>query len=237
MTKNRKNAQRSMRNRTGGKSRARPSAAPQSNQEKLGGDASSSRGLSIIPEPRGLHEMKYSYVPLTTSFTQIKTSVVSTDCCVLIPQGTDKVNRIGDEIFVRYVEVVGQLVGGQANTVADDARNVVRLSLIENILGTIWSPANFTVQNILDRRSVGGLVKTLYDEVISLNTPGRDTTGYLPACTMVSRRIKVGRKFTFKDAAGAGSPFTLSLVACSDSSVAPWPGFVNGQLLIAFEDA
>jgi hypothetical protein len=203
-----------------------------------GGEASSSSGLSVMPRLRGLHELKYATLDLTANFNQIKTNVTSNlELSTLIAQGTGLNNRVGNEVLVKYVEFVGQLVGGQANTVADDARNVVRLTLVSAIIGTIWSAANYSTTKVLEKRTISGLMHVYYDELISLNTPGRDTTGYLPACTMFSRRVRVNKRMSWFAASGGATPVGLALVGSSDSSIVPFPGFTSGTLVIAFEDA
>jgi hypothetical protein len=180
-------------------------------------------------------ELKIASNSLITNFSSISSAVAQIDLSTLITQGLDVYQRIGRDVHIHYVEFAGQLVGGQANVVLDDARNVVRLSLLYCNPGGVTG-ANYNAGAVLDPRFMTGLEKVYYDELISLVTPGRDSTGYLPACAVVSRRIPVNRSLTWVTNAWA-QPNTLILAACSDSAAVPNPGFSSGALLIAYTDA
>jgi hypothetical protein len=205
------------------------------NSENNGGGAASGSGC-VIPRAvfRG-SELKVASQSIITNFASVSSAVAQVDLSTLITQGLDVFQRIGRAVHVHYVEFCGQLVGGQANVVADDNRNTARVSLLYANPGGVTS-SNYNVGAILDPRFMTGLERVYYDEVFSLASPGRDSTGYLPACALVSRRVPVNKTLTWVSNAWS-QPNTLILCACSDSAIVPNPGFTAGALLIAFTDA
>jgi hypothetical protein len=182
-------------------------------------------------------ELKYTAARLDTWFPSIPTGVINYDIPSLIASGATISTRIGRSIFATDLAINGVLAGGQTNTVADDAHNSVRIAVVSALTGLTWSAGTFNLSTILDPRQMVGLDHVYFDKVFTLVSPGRDSTGYLPALMNVCERIKIQRKFNYaSDAATVCSPNDLYLIACSDSSVVPHPGFISGSFVFYFTD-
>jgi hypothetical protein len=185
---------------------------------------------------RGL-ELKHKDLPLVTNFASVGTGGAIVDLCSGIQQGLDTYNRVGRSILVSRIHLVGTLVGGQANTAPDDDRNVFRLSI-----GTGWPAAPlltggyYTLDSVLDPRTLPGLIKPFYDKTMVLAAPGRDSTGYLEAVREVAIDIRPNVYCNFTSTTVSG-PISFFLWCLSDSSGVPNPGFVNGVVSVEFTDA
>jgi hypothetical protein len=194
--------------------------------------------VDTYPQPTeiGGREVKFFSETLTSYFASVGTTPVSRDLFAYIAQGTDVANRLGRSIRSESVVIRGVICGGQVNVATDDNRNSFRVSLIECVPGT--SPSSFTLNVVPDVRLVAGFQRIIWDKVIDLETPGKDSTGYLPALVPFSLRIpyrKLMRYTTSSTAPTTGS--TLMLVCSSDSSAVAHPGFVDGTWTVYFTDA
>lgn len=156
-----------------------------------------------------------------------------------ILQGTDFTQRIGRAIKLTAFRLNGQLIGGQTNSAVDEQRNVFRIALVEMNAGVAPAAATFNVESTIDPRYVPGLVKVWYDHLFSLVSPGRDSTGYMPACRAVSiPEIRLDKVISYTGTV-ASSESNTSFYAwfISDSIAVPNPGFENGSMQLQFTDA
>jgi hypothetical protein len=183
-------------------------------------------------------ELKWWPTDLVGFFGSVSTTPSTRDTVAYIISGTDFNQRIGRTVHLTSLELSGQLVGGQANSVTDENRNCFRLSVVECVSGLTWNTASYNVNTVFDARTFGGIMRVLYDEVFTLVSPGRDTTGYLPAVVAVHRKIRLNKTVNFALAtAVAPFPYTILIVACSDSGAVPHPGFTVGQAVLRYTDA
>jgi len=156
-----------------------------------------------------------------------------------IAQGLDFTERIGRTIIIKSFQLMGQLIGGQSNSAVDENRNVFRIALVAMNPSVALAAATFSVESIIDKRYVPGLIKVYYDKMFSLASPGRDTTGYLPACKMVSiPRIPLNIRVEYtSNIATSESGTALWVWFISDSVAVPHPGFESGAMAIQYADA
>lgn len=181
-------------------------------------------------------EVKFYSEALTSYFASVSTTTVFRDLFAYIAQGTDINNRLSRSIKSEWVVIRGTLMGGQSNLATDDNRNSFRVSLVEVVPGT--SPSGFGLSTVPDVRLTAGFQRIVWDKVIELESPGKDSTGYMPAIVPFSLKIpyrKLMRYTTSSTAPTTGS--TLMLIASSDSAVASNPGFVDGTWTVFFTDA
>lgn len=180
--------------------------------------------------------MKFYSEVMTNYFASIGTTPVYRDLFAYIAQGTDMANRLGRSIQAECVVIRGTIVGGQVNVATDDNRNSFRVSLVEVVPGT--APTGFTLNVVPDVRNIAGFQRIVWDKVVQLETPGKDSTGYMPAIVPFSLKLpyrKLMRYTTSSTAPTTGS--TLMLVMSSDSSAVANPGFVDGTWTVFFTDA
>lgn len=183
-------------------------------------------------------EMKVAALQLATIMPSISTSGKLTDLCQ-ISEGDDFFNREGRSIFVDGIDIVGQLVGGQSNISADEQRNAVRLVVVEGSPQLTLSSfvTAWPLGQAADLRNLGGVSRVLCDELVYLNSPGRDTVGYMPASVVISKHINIKTTLYYTSNVATGISFkSLYIFALSDSSIAPNPGFVNGFINLHFVD-
>lgn len=218
-------------------SRRRSPAGMAGGVESIGG-SSSAPGLFINQVMSRRTEQKWWLTDMVANFASVSTTPSTRDAVAYIVCGNDYNNRIGRTIHLNSLEFSGQLCGGQANSVTDENRNVFRLSVIECISGLTWSSGSYNVSTVLDPRIFGGIMRVLYDEVFTLVSPGRDTTGYLPAVVAVHRKVRLNKTVNFSlSTAVAPFPYTILIVACSDSGAVPHPGFTAGSAVTRYTDA
>jgi hypothetical protein len=186
-------------------------------------------GLSISDPARRGEEMKY--VPLVLP-TSVSTTV--SNVSLGVGAGAEVTQRIGRTVVYKRLHLCAQLTGGQTNVVADDARNSFRIVIADADIGVT---PTFTLNDILDPRFIAGLQKVYYDKTFSLATPGRDSTGYLPASREIFIDVPVDKIQTyFGSATNAQSRSSLCMFCVSDSVAVPSPGFTNGGAYVTFTD-
>jgi hypothetical protein len=170
-----------------------------------------------------------------TPFTSVSTGVSSFDLTGQIIGGTDLNQRIGRAIHAHYVVVDWIVQGGQVNLAADDNVNTIRFSLCDAF--NVAPGANYSLTIRADPRLIIGTSKFYWDKLLQLESSGRDSTGYMPAVSHVRATVPINRKYTYT---GAGAyvcaPETLSLLAISDSVVAPSPGVTSGAITLYYTD-
>jgi hypothetical protein len=173
---------------------------------------------------------------VSTLPTSISTTSYITNLTSPLTEGTDYQNRLGRQVHWKHFHLSGQLVGGQSNLGTDENRNAVRLVVADIVAG---STPSITLSSILDPRtaSQAGLIKVHFDRTFSLESPGRDSTGYMPSCREVVLNVPINRVQEFYGTgSGSGVGMNTVLFSVSDSAVVPNPGFVNGSSYLMFED-
>jgi len=178
-------------------------------------------------------EIKVHFVNPPTSIT---TAGWTVDLCNGIAQGTNWTDqRIGNRIHVVHFAIDAVLSGGQANVITDDNRNTIRMALVRASPGVSWS--GFTLNSVLDPRLISGLAHVYFDRVFTIQSPGRDTVGYMPAVRIIREKIRVAFNTVFTGTGTATQSFqTLWLLFVSDSAAPPSPGFVSGGLNLQYLD-
>jgi len=188
-----------------------------------------------LPTP----ETKLVEIALSGTFSSISNSWTELEL-TNIAQGIADYQRIGDHITSRYFSLQGTLVGGQSNLATDDNRNVVRIVLAWwDGRSTTPCASNSVVINdriALDDTTGIGLMKILYDRTLTLNSPGRDSTGYMPAQRFVKFSRRLLRRVPYTGSNGQTGNRKLILSIISDSLVASNPGFVMGRAIFKFMD-
>jgi len=155
-----------------------------------------------------------------------------------IAEGTDFNQRIGREIVLDTVRVAGLLLGGQTNIATDDSYNHCRIVIIEAIHGfTSGSLGAVGVLGIIDPRSVQGVKRVIHDVCYKEDTPGRDSTGYVPSVQWVKEHANLGMHVKYTSAAGADSNMYEPYICfVTDSGLPSNPGFSDGAIVVAFHD-
>jgi len=167
------------------------------------------------------------------------TSPVYQNVGPLIQMGTDASQRVGREVFVKSLEFNGTLEGGQSNLATDDNHNTVRFIVCTGTPSSLGSSisSNFSVSYYLNQRGLPGLERVLYDQTWELMSPGRDSTGYMPALAKFKVRVPINQKLTWTGSSGNATFRDIYFAAVSDSSAAPNPGFTYGYVTVNFVDA
>lgn len=185
-------------------------------------------------------ETKFTTANTSTSFASISTNWSEVDL-TNIGQGVTATTRVGQEIDLRGVRINGVMVGGQTNVALDDNRNIVRivLALWDTKTATPCQTNGVTLSALLNNKvpSGTGLIKKYMDRIITLNSPGRDSTGYMPAQRYIKIYKRLARKIKYSTTAGTTAQTKLVLSMLSDSVAVPNPGFVSGDLSVYFDDA
>jgi len=151
--------------------------------------------------------------------------------------GTGITNRIGQKIRLTGLAWKGLIVGGQSNSVADESYNQFRVALMrtENTfsassLSAVTLLMPITKVNTTDLRSV------MLDKIYLLQSPAKNSTGFMPATKQVSGYKKLNIPVTFKSGSVlADSELNFGFI--SDSSGIPNPGISGGWLKLYFKDA
>jgi len=186
-------------------------------------------------ELKGNEAKFYSYTLATMG--AITTTPNGVNMCSNIIQGLQFYsNRVGSLIELHSFGLRATLVGGQSNIVTDDAYNTVRL--VVAVTEPACTFATLTMNSILGPRDQSGVHQVLYDKVITLSSPGRDSVGYLPAVKTVSLNLPLRNLRVRFTGAGANtvSNETILIGVVSDSAAAPSPAFVSGQALLYYSD-
>jgi len=184
-------------------------------------------------------ELKLYPVTLSATFGGVSTTGTALSVTGLISQGTGVSQRIANSIRLLSMGWEGQLVGGQSNISTDDQRNCFRITVARlNKGATATFLASYTVNQVLDSRYIAGLRHVLYDKVISMASPGKDSTGYMPACVVSRGALRFNEIVNYTGTGtDAESTDIIVLAMVSDSNVVPNPGFTSGSLVLRFADA
>ena len=188
-------------------------------------------------------ENKFHYGTLVTPFASV-TSTWIEQAFGLIGRGTEVKRRIGNSITVKSIQLEMVIVGGAVNSVADDARNTIRMVLASwdgdsnTPLGTATWNMDYPIRRTLGP-TASNMLKKYYDKYITIPSIGPDDTGYMPGMRKVSfyKYFKKGYKMNFADSTENYPDKRLILSMISDSGVVPNPGVTNGYYVITYEDA
>ena len=148
--------------------------------------------------------------------------------------------RIGRKIVMTGIELRGVLRHGATNSTFDDKYNVVRIIIgVAPYQPGVFQPlGSLSLHEPLERvRNQGQLIsKKLYDRVITLQSPGPDSTGYMPHLKTIRIKRRMRLPVLFADD-GANYPDKVLFIAIkSDSSAAPNPAFVQGWIKFTWKD-
>lgn len=187
-------------------------------------------------------------VAITDNFNSISSGTSWSERHLLdgIQENNDISGRIGRRINLTSFYFDGILGGGQNNVALDDRVNVVRivLGLWTRGLTTPCATNSFAMSSVINRAGytvTGGasLIRKFRDFKVVLRSPGRDSTGYLPAIKRIRIYVKFKKPLQFIFAnSGASNDvdkmFVLSML--SDSGAIPNPGFVSGSWYLKWVD-
>jgi hypothetical protein len=205
--------------------------------------ASTSSPSALVAPQRYLRtgqEMKFFERPLTSSpFASISTTPAYVFLGSQVIGGTDVMQRIGRAITCKELRIGAVLAGGQTNSGLDDEYDTVRM--IVAICSTAFAPSSSTLVagGFLDPRTLPGLGRVLYDRHFTLTSPGKDTTGYIPAVRNINLRIPL-HNFVIEYTGTGTNVASLNdivLICVSDSVLAANPGFVVGRAVLLFTDS
>jgi len=168
-----------------------------------------------------------SIASISTTATMIDMSGITT--------GATVVTRLGSRIFVKDVLLDLAFIGGQSNLATDDNRNLLRVAIVDSVYP---ATGTFNVSALLDSREMLGVTHTYYDRLMELNSPGADSTGYMPAGASLKCIVPINRSYKF---VGNGAhncwPISLQFWIVSDSTAVSHPGAVAGNVTMRFIDA
>ncbi len=198
----------------------------------LGSTPSPNPGINIVRRRQA--EMKASSVSAATmGMTAVGSTAVFYNFPSLIATGTDMASRIGRLMQVTRVALDGVLLGGQTNSVADDAYNVVRVSVVEGEPAlSVASPNHPGLLGPWDPRVQVGLMDVLFDRTYVLQAPAKDSTGYIAAACPCQFDLRMSKVLEYTGSSAA-SPRnrTLYLVIISDSVAVVNPGLSASSTL------
>jgi len=191
----------------------------------------------VVPPPQR-SELKYYADLAQTQFGAVSTTLTTYSCYSKLAQGASINQRIGLAIEPRSLTIEGTLQGGQSNLATDDSVNTFRVLIVAGPPGV--TPSSINVSSIIDVRSTPGVDVVLADRIVTLESPSRDGTGYMPAVkrfklVITDLRKKIGPIY-FTGGAGTVKNRELWICVVSDSAVAPSPGFINGALKFDYYD-
>lgn len=179
-------------------------------------------------------ETKMLETALSGTFGSVSTTATSMNFWPVNGQNYNQ--KVGREIHPTYFKLRGLLHGGQSNFATDDSHNIFRVLLVSAEYD--WAPTNVQTNNYIDpgKGLFRKVNKVYYDHTFALNSPGRDSTGYLAVQKEINikRSLRSMGKMTFDD---SGNPERLLfLVMVSDSALPVNPGFTDGQARFYFKD-
>jgi len=207
-------------------------------KDAFGSTAATVVSPMVVPPPRSASELKYYADVATASFTGISSSVSSMPLFAKLITGVGLNQRIGFSVTPRRFTLDGTVSGGQSNLATDDSTNTFRICVVVGAPGV--TPSGITVSSLLDPRSTVGVDAVLADRIFTLQSPGRDSTGYMPAVRRFSISIPLSSVGPILYSSGAVSSVKnrdVFLCMVSDSALAPHPGFVNGAYRFDYFDS
>ena len=182
-------------------------------------------------------EVKRFSRPITTEFSAVSTTATALDIPSLIAQGTEFNQRIGRQIRARGLYLDFTIQGGQSNVVADDKINTMRLLVCQGAPTTtgasIVSMLTVSVGPV-NGENFNGMKRVFLDQTLDLASPGRDSTGYMPALRHFKRYIPLNLIIPYTSGGASGDTLWLAMV--SDSGVVPNPGCTSGRVELVYTD-
>lgn len=171
----------------------------------------------------------YTELNLTTDFSSIASGSWVIVDLLQIAAGTGEQERLRNAVTVGNIHINGTLVGGQANGVADDVYNTVRMVVVrasESLVSADWSSVSLNDPTL---RIAFPKVKTfLKDKRFVISTYGLNSTGYIARAKGVSITIPVNDTFYWENASATTHiNESLFIAFRSDSGAVPNPGFVT----------
>jgi len=203
----------------------------------LGSQASFENQIAV--RSSGSTELKFLPYVLNASFASVSSAGTTLDVGALIAQGTQSDQRVGRSVFVKDLVFDATLEGGQSNLATDDSHNTFRICVYAGgpaaliaALATVGSLSGWQgPENLSSCRRV------LHDSVHELVSPGRDSTGYMPALKKFKCVVPVNRRLVYTGTAGSTVSFeTIVLWMISDSAVPSHPGVTYGNFCLRFSD-
>lgn len=179
-------------------------------------------------------ETKMLETALSGTFGSVTTTPVSMNFWPVNGQNYNQ--KIGRVITPTYFKLRGLLHGAQSNLATDDSHNIFRICVVSAEYD--WTPTSIQTNNYIDpgKGLFRKVNKVFYDRTIALNSPGRDSTGYMAVQREVNIKIPLRSmgKMTFDD---SGNPERLLfLVMVSDSVIIVNPGFTDGVARFYYKD-
>lgn len=131
------------------------------------------------------------------------------------------------------VKIRGLWLGGQSNSVTDDAYNQTRTTICVGATG--FTSTSHGVYELMDTRvaTYQGLIKVIFDRSCLLRVSAKDSTGYIPAAEVFEHVIPVNEVFEF-GGSGSAAPYkqSLFLLLVSDSVGVSHPGFEDASRFV-----
>lgn len=198
-------------------------------------------------------ETKSATYSLPGNFTSIGTSWSE---LILIPaQGAQSTMIVGRRYEIIGFSLFGSVSGGQSNTSADDKYNSLRIvaAVFDGSASGLAPSAKWpsmpqgTATPIRVRTptwpadgSTQLIRRKLKDKYITLNSVGRDSTGYMPAIRAVGFRYRFKKPLIVNYSIDGGGGYKpdkyIGIGMMSDSTAIPAPGFLTGALTWFWKD-
>lgn len=181
---------------------------------------------------------------MTSNFASVTTTWVEFWCSGWA-QGLTGSTRIGRKVQIKSLEINGIYAGGTNETALDDPYNVLRIvvAVFNGNAGTTpLQSTGITINTPIKRDTVRGLVRKYYDkykpvQVASTEKGGGD--GYAPGLRVFKyfKRFKRPLHLVFADDTNNYPSIRLFVSMVSDSVAIPNPGFINGYMIVKYQDA
>lgn len=178
-------------------------------------------------------ETKMFEIQPATPFASVSTTAIAS---YLLPApGTLTPQRVGRSF--RPIRLVAHMLlhNGVSNLATDDSHNAFRVSVVRTDSGILPSSITYGIGTPLDTFAKG-VKEVIYDKEFLLDSPGRDSTGYMT----VQRWIDIDVPLNFKciladDGTSLNTVYNVWMV--SDSALSPSPGITAGFLRWFYKDA
>ena len=197
-------------------------------------------------------ETKSAVIGLNTAFGSVSSTWSES---ILIPsQGGLSTQIVGRRYELVGFSLYGTVGGGQANTSADDKYNTLRIvaAIFDGDASGLAPSAKWPTMSqgtstpIRLRNPVNPadgstqmMRRKLKDKVITLVSPGRDSTGYMPCIKTVGFRFRFKKPLivNFTNESGTIKPDKyVAIGMMSDSNIVPSVGFISGALTWFWKD-